>query len=437
MCFEGPDLYSQAGGLGVRMTGLSRSLAEAGFLTHLIFVGDPGLPGREDLCDGKLVLHRWCQWISQYHPEGVYQAEESKLYDFNRTVPWHILDNLVRPALATGRRTVIMGEDWHTAHCLAETSDLLHYNGLRHHALMTWNANNPMGFEKIDWARLNYVSFLTTVSRYMKHYMWRLGVNPVVIPNGIPGSLLVPPPVKEALRLRRALVSSDLLLVKVGRWDPDKRWNMAVDAVAQLRAVGERPSLLARGGIEPHEGEVLHNARLRGLTIKDIRVDIPTTGSLAAELEKAGPADVYNLKFFVPPELLRVLYHAADAVLANSGMEPFGLVGLEVMAAGGVAFTGATGEDYARAFENAIVLETDDPSEIVSYAAYLRHNPKEAERLRESARETARKYTWDGVVKQLVSRLEFLGLKSLVVPGKTKCEAREEIPVETGPKSAR
>jgi len=31
------------------------------------------------------------------------------------------------------------------------------------------------------------------------------------------------------------------------------------------------------------------------------------------------------------------LYAAADAVLANSGKEPFGLVGLEVMAAGGIA----------------------------------------------------------------------------------------------------
>jgi glycosyltransferase involved in cell wall biosynthesis len=41
-----------------------------------------------------------------------------------------------------------------------------------------------------------------------------------------------------------------------------------------------------------------------------------------------------------------VLFHSAAAVLANSHHEPFGLVGLETMAAGGVACIGYTGEDY-------------------------------------------------------------------------------------------
>ena len=35
LSFEGPDLYSQAGGLGVRVKGLSRSLARRGYDTHL------------------------------------------------------------------------------------------------------------------------------------------------------------------------------------------------------------------------------------------------------------------------------------------------------------------------------------------------------------------------------------------------------------------
>ena len=32
--FEGPDIYSQAGGLGVRVTNLAHTLAEQGFPTH-------------------------------------------------------------------------------------------------------------------------------------------------------------------------------------------------------------------------------------------------------------------------------------------------------------------------------------------------------------------------------------------------------------------
>ena len=40
--FEGPDVYSQAGGLGVRVRGLSRTLSQLGFYTHLFFVGECG-----------------------------------------------------------------------------------------------------------------------------------------------------------------------------------------------------------------------------------------------------------------------------------------------------------------------------------------------------------------------------------------------------------
>ena len=62
-------------------------------------------------------------------------------------------------------------------------------------------------------------------------------------------------------------------------------------------------------------------------------------------------------------------------MLANSGHEPFGLVGLEVMAAGGVAFVGSTGEDYAVPFLNGIVLDTDDPTEINIALDFLRAHP--------------------------------------------------------------
>jgi len=76
LSFEGPDIYAQAGGLGVRVTHLSHTLAKEGFITHLFFVGDPHLKGEEKSCAGKLILHRWCQWISAYYPDGVYQGEE-------------------------------------------------------------------------------------------------------------------------------------------------------------------------------------------------------------------------------------------------------------------------------------------------------------------------------------------------------------------------
>ncbi|MCL5958193.1 MAG: hypothetical protein M1358_02570, partial [Chloroflexi bacterium] len=47
LSFEGPDRYSLAGGLGVRITHLSHTLASLGYETDLLFIGDPDLEGRE------------------------------------------------------------------------------------------------------------------------------------------------------------------------------------------------------------------------------------------------------------------------------------------------------------------------------------------------------------------------------------------------------
>src|SRR5437588_9301408 len=131
LCFEGPDVYSTAGGLGTRVSELSEALATQGYTTHLIFIGDPTKPGVEMRLDGRLILERWSQWISRYHPNGVYDGEERKLYDYNESVPFHIYNEIVRPAATTGKTVVIMGEDWQTAEAMCRTSDLLHWFGLR------------------------------------------------------------------------------------------------------------------------------------------------------------------------------------------------------------------------------------------------------------------------------------------------------------------
>ena len=420
LSFEGPDPYSRAGGLGVRVTHLARTLAaDLGFRTHLIFVGDPGQPGHEELLDGRLTLWRWCQWISRYYPSGVYEGELEKLYDFNETVPYHVVERLARPAMDAGRALLVLAEEWHTAHAICEISDQLHWAGLRRRALLVWNANNTMGFDRINWGRLGYVTTITTVSRYMKHVMWGRGVNPIVIPNGLPEEALRPVNPRSVAALRRGLEAAGgrLLLVKVGRFDPDKRWLMAMDAVAMLKAKGLAPKLVMRGGIEPHEREVLERARGAGLHVLPVHADGPMQpGELAQAMASHPEADIYQLKFFVPDALLRVLYRAADAVLANSGIEPFGLVGLEVMGAGGVAFTGATGEDYAIPYVNAIVLETDNPLEIAHYVQLLSASPRLSERIREEAQRTAERFAWPRVARMLLDRLHFAAVASSMEP---------------------
>jgi glycosyltransferase involved in cell wall biosynthesis len=131
---------------------------------------------------------------------------------------------------------------------------------------------------------------------------------------------------------------------------------------------------------------------------------------IAYAFSQAEGADVLNVTTPLSAESLRVLYRAADGVLANSGREPFGLVGLEAMAAGGMAFTGNTGEEYARHLQNAVVLDTADPAEAAWYVAYLDDRPREQQRLRTRARQTARRFAWECVLEQLLARVQVLAV---------------------------
>jgi len=406
LSFEGPDAYSSAGGLGVRVDGLSKALASMGFPVHLFFIGDPRLRGEEMMIDGHLALHRWCQWISGYYPRGVYEGENEKLLDFNESIPWFISERIVKPAVREDKLVVILGEEWHTAEAMCRASDALHGQGIRDKTVMFWNANNTFGFDRINWGRLGYVTSITTVSRYMKHIMRGMGLNPLVIPNGIPKHLLSDVDYNAVARLKRSL-NADVILSKVARWDPDKCWNMAMGATAKLKARGLRTVLLARGGIEPHGEEVMYNARSMGLSINDVGTNGNSLEDYLQAIGNHNGADIVNIRFHCPQEFLRVIYSASDAVLANSGHEPFGLVGLEAMAAGGIAITGGTGEDYAVPFRNAIVLETADPAEIEAHVMYLQEHPWEKERIRQAGRQTAAMFTWEEVTKNLIRKVEY------------------------------
>jgi hypothetical protein len=81
------------------------------------------------------------------------------------------------------------------------------------------------------------------------------------------------------------------------------------------------------------------------------------------------------------------------------------LVGLEAMAAGGIAYTGGTGEDYAVGGRNAVVLETLNPSEIVKRWEELASAPEATARLRRHARKTAQGYEWHSVVNLLIEAI--------------------------------
>jgi len=417
LAFEGPDVYAQAGGLGVRVKELSRALAERGFTTHLFFVGDPQRPSVEPALDGRLVLHRWSQWISRYYPLGVYSGEEDKVADVNRSLPDYLVEHHIVPAVERGQTVVVMGEEWQMAQAMNILSDALYFRGLRDRCLLLWNANNHFAFDRINWGALGFATTLTTVSRYMKHLMWRWGVNPLVIPNGIPGAMIGRAGQAQVRAIREA-VQAPAFLLKVGRFHPDKRWHQAVGTVARLKERGVPTRLLMRGGVEPFGAEVLEYAGRQRLQVAHLGEPIPDVQALLKTVRSHADADIWNVTSFLPDALLPPLYASATATLANSGHEPFGLVGLEAMASGGVAFVGATGEDYAEPFKNAIVIETDDPAEIVTAVMRLADEPDDARTLRLAAQRTAREFTWQRVIDILLRRLEFVARKQgLDLPG--------------------
>jgi len=405
LSFEGPDRYASVGGLGTRETSFARALGEADVRTNLVFVGDPNLPPVETFAPN-VTLRRWCQWLSAFHPRNVYDGEEAKIADFTASAPAFVVEELVAPAAAAGERVLVIAEEWQTVPATIALDALLRRSGLRDGVTLLWNANNTYGFERIEWPALTRAAAVTTVSKYMKFELARFGVASLVVPNGIHESLLDGPPREMVSRFREALQGRPSL-VKVGRFDPDKNWLQAIDAVAELRAGGLSPQLIVRGGRESYGEVVFDRARQRGMHVERVEASGDDSVAVARALATSD-ADIVHLQAFLPEETLAALYAAADAVLANSGKEPFGLVGLEVMAAGGIPVCGATGEEYAEPFVNAIVCDTNDGRELAAYLRDAYGDERAADRMRQAGYATANRYLWQNVLGMLAHKVAYV-----------------------------
>lgn len=413
IAMEGPDQYSQAGGLGVRVAQLSRALAATGCPTRMYFVGDPRLPS-EETREG-VELRRLGQEISREFPGGVYQGERLKVSYLSARFPEQLVSQWVEPQIDAGRLPVLLFEEWQTAAWAQSTFELLCHRGFENRCLVVWNANNQFGFERMDWVGLEQAAAITTISRHMRLLVGGFGVDPIVIPNGIPEEYLVPvdPGAVQALE---SAAGGRRVLLKVGRFHRDKRWIQAVRALGELRRANAPLRMLVRGGNELYRRDVMAAARECGLRVETWEEEVASVADLGRALATTPEVDLLELTRFLPEELLPVLYASSLAVLANSGFEPFGLVGLETMAAGGVAVVGGTGEDYARHLHNSVVIETDSPHELAQSIWRVASQPAVAEEIRRSAREMAATYSWPSVVEgDLLPRLPLLAERQGVV----------------------
>ncbi|MGH2498483.1 MAG: glycosyltransferase, partial [Candidatus Limnocylindria bacterium] len=316
VAFEGPDRYSFVGGLATRMNDLAEALVARGHAVRHLFVGDPSLPATALRHEGRLTLERWGQWISAHHLKDVYDGEDGKRRDFSRTVPPHLVADVVAPAAARGRCVVVLFEDWQTVDAAIGTASLLQARGLRGAATLFWNANTTYGFERIDFRALERAAAITTVSRFMRAELARAGVDAQVLPNGIAERWLRPLPPQEPRALRAAFGERPTL-VKVARFDPDKRWLWAIDATAALREIGARPRLVMRGSRSDYATVVGDRIRARRLSVDRLALPAEAPASALAGAIRESEADLVFCDFFIAERVLRSLYAAADGVLAN------------------------------------------------------------------------------------------------------------------------
>lgn len=405
LSFEGPDRYSSIGGLSTRASQLARAFGVIGCNVDLVFVGDPAAAAVEEH-GPNVTLRRWSQWISASYPRNAYDGEDQKVLDWESSVPSFVVDSIVVPASTAGERTLVIAEEWQTARVVIAIDRLARLRGVRDRLTLMWNANSTYGWEQIDWPALQAAAAITVVSKSLKGGLRRIGISSLLIPNGIDIRLhdladpLLLSEMKQALAGRPTLV-------KIGRFDPDRNWIRAVDALAELHAAGINARLIMRGRHNEYAERVFAHAYERGLGLDRLDYEGTDGHKLIGAIALSDRPIIY-LHAFLDEPTLSALYAAADAVLARSGREPFGLVGLEVIAAGGIVVCGPTDEEYAEPFVNAIVCDTADGRELAIYLRALFANPRIADEMRRVGAETAERYSWSHAIATLDLKIAYV-----------------------------
>ena len=269
LSFEGPDQYAMAGGLGVRMKELALELARQGFRTHLVFIGDPELPRQESPVEN-LTLHRWSPVAFGPLPGRRLPGRRGQARRLERATSRLRRLTLVEPAAAAGRLTASPGRG--VAH------RLLHLPALRPPVdrRTARQGHHPLERQQRDGLRPHRLGpaglLLADHHRLPLHEARDVGPGgePAGDPQRHPRRPGPAAPTPELVARLRAAFPSRELVFKIGRFSPDKRWNMAVDALAEEKRRGHDVATVIRGGVEPHGMEVLANARARGLQVVDV-----------------------------------------------------------------------------------------------------------------------------------------------------------------------
>jgi glycosyltransferase involved in cell wall biosynthesis len=226
---------------------------------------------------------------------------------------------------------------------------------------------------RVDWRRVDRWVFVSeTTRRRALEAVGDLGAT-AVAPSGIDPAYVDPAPVHDW----------GWRLLCVGRLDPRKGVDSAVDALARLPDAATL--VLAGGGDAAYE--------------RDLR----------ERIWRVGAGDRVELLGGVGRERLLELYAGADAfVFPVVWEEPWGLVPLEAMGRGlPVVATGRGGSgEYLRDGDNCLVFAAGDPEALAAALARLADDPGLRARLRDGGLATAERHTAPRFEARVVAVLE-------------------------------
>jgi D-inositol-3-phosphate glycosyltransferase len=205
----------------------------------------------------------------------------------------------------------------------------------------------------------------------------------VVIAPGVDHALFGPGSRTAARRAIGAAVESPLVL-SVGRIQPLKGLDIAVDAFALLQARRGATLVVVGGPSGPEGAEYLDRVRARARVM-----------------------GVYDRIRWVAPqphEILASYYRAADVALVPSQSESFGLVALEAAACGTPVVATPVGGLRTLVVDGRTgLLRPRAPGAFAEAAATILGDPGYADALGRNAASHAQQFTWSGAARQFIS----------------------------------
>jgi len=222
------------------------------------------------------------------------------------------------------------------------------------------------------------------------------GVRPqsvAIIPPGVDASFFAP---VDRGAARRALgLTSEAVIVFVGRMDPAKGVDLLLAATSILReghAADIRVVIV--GGDDGNRDAVAHREleRLKGIA------------------RRLGVEHVVRFDGLVPQTRLPAYYAAADVCAVPSRYESFGMVALEALSAGRpvVGFRSPGLEQTVQDGRSGFLVPSGDVEALAGALGTLVSDRQLARRMGLTARESARRFSWERVADQTLQLYEHL-----------------------------